>query len=165
MSTELALQIPDDVIDRFWSKVDIRLPFECWEWQACRKQHGYGFFGSGLDGHPNNTLAHRMAWMLEYGPIPEGFKILHRCDNPPCVNLNHLFIGTQHQNVLDMESKGRGRHPAGEACGGSKLTIRQVEQIRELATGGTFQTAIAAQFGIGQSTVSSIVRRATWRAA
>ena len=89
---------------RFWSKV-VKAD-GCWEWTAYRDPLGYGRLN--VDGVP--VLAHRLAYELEHGAIPDGMCILHRCDNPPCVNPDHLWLGTQADNSLDMASKGRWRN-------------------------------------------------------
>ena len=96
-----------------------------------------------------------MAWMLVNGPIPDGLLILHHCDNPPCCNPIHLFLGTQSDNMRDAASKGRIR-------GYRKLSDDQVRGIRALY--GTMpQYRIAEQFGISKMNVSFIVRRLTWK--
>lgn len=90
--------------DRFWSKVD--RSGDCWTWTASRTRHGYGRIGLG---HDRVETAHRVSWMLANGPIPEGVFVCHRCDNPPCVRPDHLFLGTALDNIRDMIAKGRGR--------------------------------------------------------
>lgn len=86
---------------RFWSKVLIGN--ECWEWQAACHRHGHGMFA--LRGRMH--YAHRVAWELWYGPVPDGLFVLHRCDNPPCARPDHLFLGTQTDNMADAFQKGR----------------------------------------------------------
>lgn len=93
----------DKLKQRFWSKVDVRSENECWEWQA-GKSHGYGTFKLGVD---QPAGAHRVCYEITNGPIPEGFHILHKCDNPPCVNPKHLFVGNNKANVADAVRKGR----------------------------------------------------------
>jgi len=90
-------------MDRFWSKVS--KSDKCWEWTAAKTGHGYGIFQ--FEGKLQK--AHRVAWVLAMGPIPGGMFVLHRCDNPLCVRLTHLFLGTQQDNVLDAMRKGRYR--------------------------------------------------------
>lgn len=90
-----------EVAERFWAKV--RKTDGCWEWMGARRGKGYGqFYLNGRTQH-----AHRVAWELVHGPIPPGMQALHRCDNPPCVRPADLFLGTNHDNVLDRHSKGR----------------------------------------------------------
>ena len=91
--------------DRFWSKVDTS--GECWTWTADLDDHGYGRLGIG---RKRIEPAHRVAWTLANGPIPEGLRVLHHCDNPPCVRPDHLFLGTQADNMADMMAKGRARN-------------------------------------------------------
>lgn len=89
---------------RFWTKVNIKNIEDCWEWNAFKtKKFGYGAFR--LNGRMHN--AHRISWLLSRGEIPAGICVLHKCDNPPCVNPAHLFLGTQADNVKDCKAKGR----------------------------------------------------------
>lgn len=89
--------------DRFWSKVQVAGPSDCWEWKAYRNKAGYGVFG----WTNKTTLAHRTAWGLEFGEIPEGMCVCHTCDNPACCNPSHLFLGTHRDNMGDCQKKGR----------------------------------------------------------
>lgn len=95
-----------DLSHRFWSKVD--KSGECWLWKSSRGPKGYGQFTVKRGSNP--VLTHRLAWELTSGPIEGGLFVLHRCDNPPCCNPEHLFLGTNADNVRDMMSKGRHRN-------------------------------------------------------
>jgi len=92
------------IIDRFWKKVAI-IPFhECWEWTGFKRDTGYGHIN--IDGFM--MRAHRFSWTINYGPIPEGLLVCHKCDNPGCVRPDHLFLGTIQDNMTDKKIKKRG---------------------------------------------------------
>jgi hypothetical protein len=95
--------------ERFWAKVDRAGPEECWGWRAGRQRYGYGSFWTGRT--IGMDKAHRVAYELAVGPIPAGLEILHDCDNPPCVNPNHLRVGTHAENMEDARTKGRLKPP------------------------------------------------------
>lgn len=147
-------------MDRFWAKVDKR-PDGCWVWTASRlRAGGYGQFN--LNGIP--TRAHRLSWEMHNGPIPAGLQVCHTCDNPPCVNPAHLFLGTIKENAHDRDRKGR-THPGwvpGSRNGGAKLTEAQVAEIRERASGATHK-ALALEFGVSRTLIGLIVNRKQWR--
>ena len=142
------------VADRFWPRV--RKSAGCWEWTGGRYPRGYGFFSVNGRGH----AAHRVAWELARGPIPDGVLVCHACDNPACVRPDHLFLGTQSDNMRDMAAKGRHPYPRGEHHNQARLSNADVAEIRRLyAAGGVSQAALAERFGVCQSHVSRIVRR------
>lgn len=146
---------------RFWSKVDKRGPNDCWEWQGCVTRKGYGFIKVGH----NTQLAHRVAWILLRGAIEDDLCCLHSCDNPKCVNPNHIFLGTREDNNLDRKRKGRGRNGPQDGSNNNhaKLTWDKVEEIRRLFNQkGISQGQIARRFNITQPTVSRIVRGLGW---
>lgn len=128
---------------RFWSKVDVQNPEECWEWRGRTSHFGYGLF--------RDQKAHRISYKILVGPIPDGLGCLHKCDNPPCCNPHHIFLGTNADNNRDKVEKGRvlkgERHPR------SKLTDAQVQEIRSSKETGV---AIARRLGVSKSTVSGI---------
>lgn len=143
-------------IARFWSKADVRRPGECWEWNAARNEHGYGIFR--MPDERRNVRAHRMAWELTHGErLPADVKLLHRCDNPPCVNPNHLERGTQLDNIADMVAKGRVARGAQKP--NSKLSPEDVAKMRLLRAQGETQKALADRFGVAQSRVSVLTRK------
>lgn len=140
--------------DRFLAKVS--KTDTCWLWQAAvRGKHSYGAFW--LDGR--QQPAHRVMWVLTHGPIPDGLLVLHRCDVPLCVNPDHLFLGATVDNVRDMTEKGRRASTRGDANGNAKLTERDVLSIR---ADTRLQRVIAADYGVTQSLVSQLKRRAAW---
>lgn len=100
---------PRPVADRFWERVEVADSDECWEWQGSCFPKGYGQMWVGPKGSGTMCRTHRLSWWMHRGPIPDGLKILHHCDNPPCVNPSHLFLGTNDDNMEDMVSKGRSR--------------------------------------------------------
>jgi len=142
---------------RYWEKVDVRGEDECWLWQAATNNVGYGLF------RVNGILstAHRLAWTLANGPIPESLCVLHHCDNRACVNIGHLFLGTVADNQRDMVEKGRSTR--GARHGMHKLTREKVREIRRLyATGKHLQRELGERFGVTESQVGRIVRREGW---
>jgi len=148
---------PRPLADKFWEKVDIRGPNECWPWTAYTNDMGYGMIK-----HKGRALrAHRVAWELTYGPIPEGMFVCHHCDNPLCCNPAHLFIGTQADNLTDMAQKGRST--LGERDGMSKLTAKQVREIRRCYAEGMLQIRLATEYGVSQNHISNIVNHRRWR--
>lgn len=149
-----------DPVVRFWSKVDVRRWNQCWEWRGYRTKDGYGRVH--MDG--TVRIAHRVAWELTNGPIPDGLDALHHCDNPPCCNARHLFLGDHAANMADMKTKGRARSGgvSGERVGTAKLTRAQVRAIRVQAASGARQCDLARQYGVHQSTISGVVRGRTW---
>lgn len=141
--------------DRFWSQVAIGKG--CWLWQGPRDANGYGRWRSG-----GFYLAHRYAYYLTHGSIPNGLHVCHRCDNPPCVNPAHLFAGTDADNQADKVAKGR--HLRGEDNGPAKLTWEQVNTIRATWDGTpNGRRALAVQYNVSHSTVEKILSGHTWR--
>lgn len=144
---------------RFWEKVEKGDSEDsCWVWIA-KSKHLFGYGVLGLKKENRQVMAHRFAYELLVGPIPDGLFVLHRCDNPPCVNPDHLFLGTQKDNLDDMTQKGRRRWAdnRGSRNGNAKLSDAQVEEIRSLYPACT-QQQIADRFGIGQTYVSALAR-------
>lgn len=151
----ISASLRQDPIVRFWQKVSKRAS-GCWEWTAGCDGTGYGTFWDG-----RMWGAHRYSWTIAYGLIPRGMCVLHRCDNPLCVNPAHLFLGTHQDNADDRESKGRGHMRRGTANGRSKLTEAAVLDIRRRYRPGN-GIELAREYGVGKATVSRVVNRKHW---
>jgi hypothetical protein len=111
----------------FWSRVSVAAPDVCWPWIRYRTKDGYGQFTL----YGRLRYAHRFAWEVTNGPVPEGMEVCHQCDNPPCCNPAHLFLGSQEDNVRDMIAKRRHRPPQpsrGERNVNAKLTAARVRR-------------------------------------
>jgi len=149
------------VAERFWDKVE--KTESCWLWRGSKTNKGYGEMNTGGDHSRNqNEFVHRLSWVLHFGPIPDGLNVLHHCDTPLCVRPDHLFLGTQADNMHDCKVKGRARGPSfkGEEHPMAKLTVQDVREIR-----GSAQSCrvMAARFNVVYTHISSIRRRKTWR--
>lgn len=154
----------------FWSRV-VKEPNGCWIWTgACSK--GYGQFS--IRG--KHIYAHRFSWLLAHSEIPNGMSVLHTCDNPACVNSEHLWLGTHNDNMADMVRKGRqatgrrgGWHsysespPSGEQNGNAKLCREEVVEIRGLyADGGHSMQELGDEYGVSKHQIFLIVRNRSW---
>ena len=164
-------------LQRFQDKVVLNEETNCWLWTASTqgknyaKGKGYGtFYSGGPRGVGKLVKAHRWIWEVFNGPTD--LHVLHHCDTPPCVNPEHLFIGTNADNVADKIAKGRSIHPTGEALPQAKLTAEQVHAIRAAYKGpqhksrprtGPTTTEIAEQFGVSQGAVSGILAGKKWK--
>ncbi len=146
---------------RFWDKVSIPPEGGCWTWTAAKKDGGYGVIGVGRD---KLVRAHRMSWELANGPIPDGLFVCHHCDNPSCVNPDHLFLGTPLDNTRDMDNKGRRVSVAvrGEKQGLAKLTRNSVIRIRIVA-GALPAGKIAKAVGVSKKSVLNVLHGKTWK--
>jgi hypothetical protein len=160
--TEQPIKITASARTRFWEKIDIPLDGNaCWPWLGALSSNGYGNVNLG----GKTVRAHRVAWVLANGPIPDGMCVCHACDNPRCVNPIHLWLGTHGDNSRDMAAKGRcGGDQRGEANHHARLTDRDVLAIRRLAATGTLtQAEIGCRYGVTPSSVGNIVCRHSWR--
>ena len=133
----------------------------CLEWTGKLNEHGYG--NHYLRGRC--ILAHRYAWQSFKSPIPEGMNVCHKCDNPRCCEIAHLFVGTQADNLVDMTNKGRRvvSPPIGEHHGMAKLNASKVASIRQRHAGGTPQAQLATEYGVSSGLISQIVTRTIWK--
>ena len=130
---------------------------ECLIWTAGTDRDGYGLT---YDGH-DRVRAHRAAYSLAHGAIPDGMVVRHTCDTPSCINAAHLELGTNRDNVRDRSV--RGRSCMGEDSHLAKLTADDVREIRRLRSAGVLQSVVASQFGVSDNHVSVIVRRLAWK--
>ena len=139
--------------ERFFEKVDVRELTECWTWKASVDRTGYGRFYMNGKGE----MAHRASWWMHNGEIPEGMLVLHHCDNPPCVNPTHLFLGTHQDNAIDRNNKGRN-------VGNRKLTDEEVIEIRKKYIPWKYSTyKLASEYGVSQPQIGLIVNNKTRR--
>ncbi len=145
---------------RFWNKVTVPDNDEaCWEWLGNRLPYGYGHIK--IEG--KQIKAHR--WSYEYinGPIPNGLLVLHRCDNPPCVRPDHLFLGTHSDNILDALAKGR-LDPVKMGLHNAKLSEHDVIEIRNLfASTIATRTQLAERYGVTRTTIEYVTKGTTWQ--
>ncbi len=134
----------------------------CWLWTGgVSAETGYGIFHFKKGWIMS---AHRASWILHHQAVPEGLKVLHKCDNRRCVSPTHLWVGTQKENMHDMHSKGRARKAVGEQAGKAKLTAPQVLEMRRLHTEeGWGCTRLGRLFGVTEQSVMAIIRRQSWR--
>lgn len=154
---------------RFWRHVTKDGPIpphcpeigSCWTWDGFIATNGYAYMW--LSREKKMILVHRLSWELHNGPIPEGLWVLHKCDNRACPNPHHFFLGTHQDNIADMILKGRGAHKMGEDASAHKLTTIQVLEIRERSRKGEDSLSLSKEYGVGHSTVCSVVNRKSWK--
>lgn len=144
-------------IKNFWEKVKIGKKDDCWLWIGAIQKNGYG---NMTIGERSPMGAHRISYMIHFGDIPKGLYVCHKCDVKRCVNPNHLFLGTNKDNLKDMREKGRSQR--GTKNGGSKLTPKDVRKIRTLLKKGIKQAKISKMYGVAQNTISRINTGQKW---
>lgn len=147
-----------DAKTRFFQRIE-KLPNGCWKWRGYIRPKGMGYGEIGFGGR--SILVHRYSWLIHFGEIPTGKSVLHKCDNPSCVNPEHLFLGTHADNMADCVRKGR--QSKGEQRYNSKLTDSDVRTISSLIQAGETYTDIGRRFGIKQSSVSDIASGRIWK--
>ena len=141
---------------RFWARVD--KTDGCWLWKGstCR---GYG----RISVENRIMRAHRASWELAFGKIPDGLYVLHHCDNNTCVRPDHLFLGTQKDNIQDCVQKGRLNTAIGEKRGSTRLTVEQVLLIRQKLKLGIRARELANEYGVNRSTIYHIKQGRNWK--
>jgi hypothetical protein len=148
-------------IEDFWSHSK-KIETGCWIWQRTRDHGGDGYGRLSFMGG-QLVSAHRLAWELTHGPIPDGLEVLHTCDTPPCINPDHLFLGTQLDNIADKVTKRRQVGPRGDRMWKAKLTWSVVAAIRAAFASGVTETELGKTYGVYTSTIERIVHKKTWR--
>jgi hypothetical protein len=143
-------RVPEPLAPKFWGRVSIQQDSECWEWIAARSPNGYGVISIHRRGH----RTHRIAYELAIGAIPIGMLVCHHCDNPPCCNPAHLFLGTNADNTGDMLRKCRA--PA------MKLRPEMVRRARRLVAGGMSRRNVGALLGVDSSCITRIWLGEAW---
>lgn len=169
--------------ERFWNYVNKVSPTpanpttSCWLWTGSTNRAGYGRIGFHQDGRNYRELAHRVSWRLAHGADAGDLNVCHHCDTPACVNPDHLFLGTQDDNLKDAARKkrmaagdrhGLRKHPEcsakGERSGQAKLTEAQVLRLRrQYSDGGVSYGDLAREYGVAHGTIAGIIQRRRWR--
>lgn len=166
---ECRLDRPFDLAAAFHDRVTKDNASGCWLWTGRLNWSGYGVCPTGKKG--GRRAAHRVSYEIYNGPIGDGLFICHRCDNPRCVNPEHLFAGTQQQNIADCARKGRMNTPnrKGQCNGRAKLTAAQVLEIRDLYRDGRSSSgmnvsgrALARRYGVSRSAIYRILKNVRW---
>lgn len=146
-----------DLVTRFRANCPEGLPDECWPWRGTIRRKGYG----QMSVAGRTRLAHRLAYELAVGPIPDGLQVCHRCDNPPCCNPAHLFLGTAADNQHDKGAKGRAARGSANG-GGGKLTEDQVRTIKARLARGDTPVALSHAYGVSAAMIRYIRSGKKW---
>ena len=161
MARSILPYINEKIKDRFWRKVNVLEIDDCWNWTASILPAGYGQISLGGN---EVRLAHRVSWVIEHEvEVPNGFHVCHTCDNPSCVNPNHLWLGTDFDNAVDKMNKGRNNPVKGEDHQDAKLTEKDVIEIRRLLREGIKGNEVAEKFDVTESHVSRIKNGQKWK--
>jgi len=146
------MNISEKVVQRFWSKVDISMEDECWEWKAGFYRDGYG----GFHILNKSFKAHRVAWMIIHGEIPDGLCVCHKCDNKRCVNPEHLFLGTITDNNRDMVQKKRQNHA-------HRFKKSEIRKILAKYQRGYSIGSIANEYSVNFRTIHRVIHGISYR--
>lgn len=155
-------------LQRFEEKFEVDNITGCWVWTASLDEHGYGMFRDS--DYKNMQRANRTSWRFYVGQMPTGMLVCHKCDNPNCVNPEHLFLGTQAENMADMKAKKRTSwgDNNGENNGQSKLTVAAVIDIRARYKrgnryhAGTIQE-LAKQYNVHPNYIAKVALKKVWK--
>ena len=148
-----------DVVQRFWNKVN--KANECWIWIAAVDKDGYGVFNDGIRKY---VKAHRFAYELFNGAIPKKNIICHHCDNPSCVNPQHLYLGTYQTNAQDMVRRGRMKKQNGTKNHMAKLNWSKVKKIRQMWNSGEYtQKQLADNFNVSRGCITGVIHNINWK--
>ncbi len=150
--------------ERFWTKVDKTNEDGCWVWTGSKDRYGYGRIGMKKNGKwTGYNRATRVIWELTYGPIPNGLLLCHHCDNPPCVRIDHLYLGTKSTNARDAIASGLWNARTGNRHPKAKLSVAKAVEIRNLSQAGSSQRELAKKFGVSRRTIRACLSRITWK--
>lgn len=144
--------------EKFWSRV--KKTKSCWNWTAGKFTGGYGCMPIPIK---KSVCAHRFSWEIHNGPIPKGFFVCHKCDNPSCVRPDHLFLGTPKDNMVDKAKKGRQYRPTGLLHHAAKINEVDVREIRRLRKEGISYQEIMKIYGLCKSAICNIANRKRWK--
>ena len=142
---------------RLMSRIEIK--DSCWVWKGWVSPKGYGYIRVGN----NCKSTHRVSYEVFIGDIEKGMCVCHTCDNPSCINPEHLWIGSNQDNAIDREKKGRGRNNKGENHGRSKLKESDIPTILKLLEDGIYQREIARRHGVHQATIFRVSKKKSWK--
>lgn len=153
----------------FWAYVEKTTG--CWIWTGSRDKMGYGRYRGVKYRLSPCALAHRISWLIEHGSLDPSLCVLHRCDNPPCVRPDHLFLGTKADNTEDMITKGRGNNGArpyesrthGTRNAQARINEEQAVAIRKRVLAGERQKDLASEYRLSVQAVNAIVKGRSWR--
>jgi len=149
----------NQIKSKFYEKIDKAGPGDCWNWLGAINDSGYGIVSLG----GRNLRAHRVSWELKNKKqIPDGKCVLHRCDNRPCVNPDHLFLGTRADNVSDMDDKGRRKSGIGNGSGQAKLSEADISEIWKATFRGETNREIAGKYGVSHTSIWQVLNGRTW---
>lgn len=158
------LNFPDEIIFNFYRRFDISLITGCWVWIGLRNNQGYGQLGrSPYVRNGKNTKAHQLSWMIYNGEIPDGLYVCHKCDNPSCVNPEHLWLGTPMDNTTDKMEKGRYKNGSEKTRGEKNISAKlKTHQVLHIKNSNEKSSVLAKKYRVGQGTINDIRRGETW---